>query len=181
MPLLRNPPGPTASRPCLSSPCPRQRSPGPGPCLRQGAVSSHGIEAVQPSTLTVPGALRGSAPEEREPSGLQGSQDPPKARNGGLWEHLPAHLPMGRPQTNIFADYFEAYEPNRTSGGPRTPVEARFAARRPRGARVLRPSPQRHRGCCPPPPPAVSPATAGRSRAPAGRAEQEVLTRTRTK
>lgn len=57
----------------LSSLCPGQKSPGPGPCLWQGAVSSHGTGAVQPSTLTVPGVLRGSAQEEREPSGLQAS------------------------------------------------------------------------------------------------------------
>lgn len=100
------------------------------------------------------------------------------------WEASAAGAPPGsfacRAPTDkqIFADYFattEAYEPKQTSGRARTPVEARLAARRPRGARVPRPSPQRHRGSRPPPPPALSPATAVRSRAPASRPGQGVL------
>lgn len=46
--------------------------------------------------------LRGSALEEREPSGLQTSQDPPKAGKREPWEHLPAHLPVGLPQTDKY-------------------------------------------------------------------------------
>lgn len=123
-------PGPPFVVP-LSSPCPRQRSPGPGPCLCQGAVSSHGTGAVQPSTFPVPGALRGSAPEEREPSGLQASQDPPKAGKPRALGAPPGAFACGAPtDKQIFEDHLEAYEPDLRRA--RTSVEARLAANRPR-------------------------------------------------